>query len=460
TRIFLNTNIPASFFVCGLQGSGKSHTLSTLLESYLIPSRRIGILQKPVSGLVLHFGEYNSKTAFRPCEAAFLASPDLSGATVSGGPGAAADAATAGPRVRSVTVLVSPSNYHNLKAAYSQIPRVKVYPLKLRAHDLTVSTMLTLMSVDQSESAPLYMAQVTKVLRDMAATGADFDYIEFGSRLDELELLPSQRRMLNQRLDLLESFLELDSVDSAGWFTGRPGHLTIVDLSCPFVDAGAACVLFGICIGLYLSESRPDVGKIIAVDEAHKYMTDTPASRTLTDQLLSIIRQQRHFGARIIIATQEPTISPRLMDLASVTIIHRFNSPEWFNTLRKHLSIVSSGGKDAADLFERIVSLRVGEALVFAPSALLIDETPLLKGQASSSAATTLVADLWDAPIGPENGAWDLSASMASEVPKLGSLPLEIDQNELPIKKMNAEFFKVKVRRRITADGGRSVVCL
>ena len=31
TRIFLNSNNPASFFICGLQGSGKSHTLSTLL---------------------------------------------------------------------------------------------------------------------------------------------------------------------------------------------------------------------------------------------------------------------------------------------------------------------------------------------------------------------------------------------------------------------------------------------
>jgi len=30
-RIFLNSNVPTSFFVCGLQGSGKSHTLSTLL---------------------------------------------------------------------------------------------------------------------------------------------------------------------------------------------------------------------------------------------------------------------------------------------------------------------------------------------------------------------------------------------------------------------------------------------
>lgn len=31
TRLFLNTNLPTSFFICGLQGSGKSHTLSCLL---------------------------------------------------------------------------------------------------------------------------------------------------------------------------------------------------------------------------------------------------------------------------------------------------------------------------------------------------------------------------------------------------------------------------------------------
>jgi hypothetical protein len=31
SRIFLNTNIPFSAFICGLQGSGKSHTMSCLL---------------------------------------------------------------------------------------------------------------------------------------------------------------------------------------------------------------------------------------------------------------------------------------------------------------------------------------------------------------------------------------------------------------------------------------------
>ena len=45
--------------------------------------------------------------------------------------------------------------------------------------------------------------------------------------------------------------------------------MTIIDLSCPFVDANMACVLFNIGISLYL-ESGLTTGKIIAVDEAHK----------------------------------------------------------------------------------------------------------------------------------------------------------------------------------------------
>ena len=63
-------------------------------------------------------------------------------------------------------------------------------------------------------------------------------------------------------------------------------------------------------------------------------MTDTPASKALTELILSIIRQQRHFGARVIISSQEPTISPRLMDLCSMIMVHRFTSPEWFGVLR------------------------------------------------------------------------------------------------------------------------------
>jgi len=163
---------------------------------------------------------------------------------------------------------------------YSQIPGVRVQALRLRSRDLTISNMLTLMSVDSSTNPPLYMSQVTRVLREMATQGGEFEYIEFRTRLEQVDLIPGQRRMLDQRLELLESFLDLES-PQGGCFDSAalPQELTIVDLSCPFVDASAACVLFNICIGLFLSASSPEsIGKVIAVDEAHKVCAGLRAS--------------------------------------------------------------------------------------------------------------------------------------------------------------------------------------
>lgn len=105
-------------------------------------------------------------------------------------------------------------------------------------------------------------------------------------------------------------------------------------------------------------------------------MTNTEAANALTETFLNIIRQQRHLGTRVIISTQEPTISPRLIDLCSITIVHRFSSPEWYQTIRKHLPIEQKEGNgDGAtiDAMYEISSLRTGEALVFAPSAHLLD---------------------------------------------------------------------------------------
>ncbi|KAI5805464.1 hypothetical protein DFH27DRAFT_512420 [Peziza echinospora] len=402
-RFFLNTNIPASFFICGVQGSGKSHTLSCILENYLIQFRQLGALRRPLSAMVFHFGQFTSRDAFRPCEAAYLACSDPSFSEQ--------------PKVKSVKVLVSPSNYYNLFSAYSEIPGVTVKPLLIHPKDLTISSMLTLMSVDKTDAQPLYMFQVTRTLRDMAAeTQGDFDYIQFRDRLAKTKFEPLQRRMLQQRLDLLESFLDLEN-DVPVKIGGDDGELTIVDLSCPFVDEASACVLFNICIGLYLSGSEPNSGKVIAMDEAHKYMTDTPASKILTNQLLGVTRQQRHFGVRVIIATQEPTISPRLMDLATATIIHRFSSPEWYSTLQNHISAFHGAVNDA-ELFKKIVSLKVGQALVFAPTALVSQEQKM---------GPTDLIDLED---------------------RYGPQPLQTG------------FILLKMRRRLTADGGKSIVCV
>ena len=71
-------------------------------------------------------------------------------------------------------------------------------------------------------------------------------------------------------------------------------------------------------------------------------MTTSTASEHFTESLLQLIRQQRHLASRVIIATQEPTISTRLIDLCTFTIVHRFSSPSWFETLRGHVAGLSS----------------------------------------------------------------------------------------------------------------------
>ncbi|KAJ5346958.1 uncharacterized protein N7506_000211 [Penicillium brevicompactum] len=391
-RVMLNANIPFSAFVCGVQGSGKSHTTACMIENCSMSLPELGTLNQSISTLVLQFDEYTSTTSSQPSEAAFLAS---------------ALPQYAHEQPVPLRVLVSPTNLSNLRGMYSQIPNIEIQPFKIHPKHLNISMMLSLMSVSQSGGIPLYMAQVARILREMAMeSGGYFDYSDFRSRLNKLKLGRSQTPFLYQRLDLLDSYLDHSGTGTSDYFID--GGVTILDLSCPFVDQGTACILFRIAIDLFLY-AHPSRGKMIVADEAHKYMTDTFAAKALIETFLTIIRQQRHLGVRIIISTQEPTISPQLIDLCSLTIIHRFTSPEWYKTIEKHVPMGGELAPHQADSarkgLSRVARLRTGEAIVFASSAHLVGE----------------------------------------------------DGN---IMNTQHETFKVMIRKRITWDGGRSIVCI
>lgn len=140
---------------------------------------------------------------------------------------------------------------------------------------------------------------------------------------------------------------------------------------------------------------------------------------SLTNTLLSCIRLQRHLGTRVFISTQEPSISPKLLDLCSVTIVHRFTSPDWLRCLRSHIAALDNDdGATAnhklqlASVFNQIVRLPVGQALLFAPSA---------------------ITDLGL----PEAGA-----------------------SRRALQNLGIEYLRIKIRARVTADGGASVMAL
>ncbi|KAJ6565311.1 hypothetical protein DFH09DRAFT_1261660 [Mycena vulgaris] len=337
-RVYVNTNAPSSAVICGVQGSGKSHTVSCLLECALIADPRIGRLPEPLSALVFHF---DTQDANRPCEAAFFSAP-------TGNPHHAA--------VPQVTVLCSPSNINRRRRAYASLPQVHVEPLSLSEKNLTADRMLALMGCDNLESMPLYMHTALLIIRSM---GVDtFSYSEFKRRIGLEQLNPMQRAMIKLRLDLLDAFVRPDGRNIESYFT--TGGLVLIDLTDPFLDGLTAGVLFDIVLGAF-TQWQAACGKLVVLDEAHKYLTNDSAC--LTQSVSNIIRLQRHLATWVIIETQEPTvIPPTILGLASMIICHRFSS-------------LSVGSESAFESwYQQVMLLPTGDALVFSPAALIADD--------------------------------------------------------------------------------------
>ncbi|KAB8239053.1 P-loop containing nucleoside triphosphate hydrolase protein [Aspergillus alliaceus] len=420
-RLFFNITHPSSVFICGSQGSGKSHTLSCILESCLIPSHA-SKLPNPLTSVVFHYDTFVGDSAGSPCEAAFLSShTDVE-----------------------VRVLCSPTNINVIRKTYSSL-NVMVKPLQLDQTDLNTKRMMDLMAIGQDDgSVPLYVHTVKRILREMRSaqqeTQGCFDYRSFKDKVMDAGLTPGQMEPLKQRLDTLESFMPQHQVSQVrrskkqgqlelqgSTWDPVPRSLTIVDLSCPCISPETACALFNICLSLFLEQDM-SVGRVFVLDEAHKYMNSSSEARGFTETILSAVRLQRHLGVRTIISTQEPTVSTALLNLCSVTIVHRFTSPEWLRTLQKHLAAAlvspfspkssarsplensedtySDPGLDS--MFDKIVRLRVGEALLFAPSAVV-------------------------------------------KVSK-------DDEGRVGFHWLGSEFLSIKIRARLTTDGGKSVL--
>ena len=162
-RLFVNFNTPWSTFICGSQGSGKSHSLSCMLENALLPSR-LGKLPRPLAGMVFHYDKFTGFSSTQICEAAYLASEGIT-----------------------VNILVSPTNLGRMTKAYRNLPgfppnvrKPVVAPLLLNEKQLNVERMMKLMAVDEKDGRmALYMevrseAQVLSNLQGRAfCTGYD-----------------------------------------------------------------------------------------------------------------------------------------------------------------------------------------------------------------------------------------------------------------------------------------------
>lgn len=154
----------------------------------------------------------------------------------------------------------------------------------------------------------------------------------------------------------------------------------------------------------------------------------------------------------MLIATQEPTLAPALLELCNVTIIHRFSSPAWFKAIKSHIAGAgieeNPDNTDSSAIFHKIVRLPTGEALVFCPMALLdIAKHNDQENEEFSSVPSSSWSDTPDDPSSADSAPIATTESDSRNEPTLNR-----------VIQLGTSYAHIRVRNRITVDGGRSLL--
>eukprot|EP00300_Choanocystis_sp_HF-7_P000966 c10798_g1_i1.p1 GENE.c10798_g1_i1~~c10798_g1_i1.p1 ORF type:complete len:688 (-),score=142.00 c10798_g1_i1:142-2094(-) len=363
-EVYLNIHEPFCIVAVGVQGAGKSHSLACILESCLVPlpESMSGVveLDLPMNALVLHYDTNVSSI----CEVTGLisTSPAFAAAAQSHGASGSFTAACSLPRER-MLVLVSPSFYKQRRMFYGEYCTVR--PLLFRWASLTADHIRLLMRLSDDDNQ-LYVAVLLNLLRSYQRQNSVPSFTVFMADVAERCNIKGQQSALQQRLALLESFVLESSINTDLARVGvdleavDEGMLAVVDLTDPLLSKEEACCIFQVLTEQY--RAIPSIkmgGKLLVLDEAHKYM-ESKQSRGLSSAIVDCARLMRHDGMRLIISTQSPlSLAPELLELCSMTLLHRFYSQDWLNFLSKKLPIPAALG-------EHISRLDSGQALVFA----------------------------------------------------------------------------------------------
>ncbi|MFC6086439.1 hypothetical protein [Sphaerisporangium aureirubrum] len=137
----------------------------------------------------------------------------------------------------------------------------------------------------------------------MKANRADLrlDVIKRG--VEESRLPDALKQLAQQRLDLASDYIDDDFQVKP---LVRPGRVIIVDLRDEFIEKDEALGLFVVLMQLF-AEARHDgerFNKLVVFDEAHKYIE----SPDLVAGLVESVREMRHKGMNVLVASQDPPV--------------------------------------------------------------------------------------------------------------------------------------------------------
>jgi DNA helicase HerA-like ATPase len=160
-------------------------------------------------------------------------------------------------------------------------------------------------------------------------------------------------------LDLAAEYID-DNVRLGDWI--HPGRLLVVDLRDEFIEKDEALGLFVVLLQLFaeVQYEGEKFNKLVVFDEAHKYIE----SPDLVAGLIEVVREMRHKGTSVMVASQDPLSVPvALIELSSQIILHKFNSPAWLKHIQKANAALASLTA------EKMIHLSAGEAYVWSSKA-------------------------------------------------------------------------------------------
>ena len=290
--IGLDLNECNTISLFGVQGAGKSYTIGSITEMVLRQFSKVNLLPAPMASVIFH---YSDSMDYAPEFTSMVYPNDEAGqlaklkAEYGAEPGC----------IKDVILLAPESQVETRKEEY---PDIEVHPIGFDSSELAVRDWMFLLGAMGNDST--YIKELKQIMK---ACRNDMSLINIRNGVaNSNHMSTSQRSLAEQKLDFAEEYIS-DGNKLQQYM--KPGRLIIVDLRDEFIEKDEALGLFVVMLNIFSSVLKVDgraFNKFIVFDEAHKYMNN----KELVGSITTAIREMRHKGVSIMIASQDPMSLP------------------------------------------------------------------------------------------------------------------------------------------------------
>ena len=343
-KIALDLNHTHTISLFGVQGGGKSYTLGTVIEMVSMPLLNINVLPSPLATVIFH---YNPTQDYAPEFTSMINANSVDEEIH-----ILRERYKANPEALKDVLILTPANKVDDRRA--EYPDIEVKPIAFSASELKAAHWKFLMGAIGSQS--MYMRQINLIMRGLR-DNLTLDALRSG--IDNSGLSDHLKELAQTRLLFASEYID-DSQRLQDLI--RPSRLIIVDLRDDYIEKDEALGLFVVMLEIFSEATYQGsaFNKLVVFDEAHKYIENDD----LVSGLVEVVREMRHKGTSIMVASQDPPSVPvSLIELSSQIIMHKFNSPAWLKHIQKANAALGELTSD------KMSHLGTGEAYVWSSKA-------------------------------------------------------------------------------------------